>query len=662
MKKSIVVFVVVFVSVFLFLSTLYSFSKEVQALNIPNVDPQNLPLEMTQQQGGSTYDVALQGDFAFVGVGPRLLVLNVADAAHPVLVSQTDVFSGVVTNLTVENQHVYLSAGSNFAIVDVQDVANPVVTAVSPMPGSPRGIVISGTTAFVAEAWHWYGGQHHGGGLYAFDVTNPANPSLLDHFETSASASDVALSGSYAYVTIDYADTSPGPGTFVIDVSDPGNLSQANLFMTPWADGVTVAGQVLYIAAQDSGVGIFDITQPTTPAFLTVKTGPFSARDVAVVGNRAHVAGSTGGLRLLDVTVPASPVDLGSYDLPGFARALKVAVAGNQAFVAYDPIGLHIVDVTDNHNLVNTAVYNPTGWVRTVAKDANFLYLAEAENGIRILHAADLSEVGFYSEATSVYDLVIVGDYAYFVNGSGLSILDVSNTTAVTETGHLTTPGNPQRLQISGHYAYIAAGGLADGGMRIIDVSSPAAPVEVGAFSDESGIGNIDYVRDLTISGTLAYLADSSNGLRIVDISNATNPSEVGSNAAGYIKNVEVFDQYAYAFDGQNLYVIDVSNPAAPNQVVSQTLTSDGSISNTSLANGYLYVTEEGGDLHMLDLANPVAPIEVFATAVAGYAWGVAVDNGAVYVAAAEAGLYTFGEPAMYTDFIYLPAVLRGDS
>lgn len=658
-KKSIVVFFVVFVSVFLSLSTLHSFLGQVQAQNIPAIDrQQSLPIEMIHQQGGSTYDVALQGDYAFVGVGPRLLILNVADAANPVLVGKTDVFSGVVTNVTVENQHVYLSAGGDFAIVDVQNGASPVVTAVYDMPGYARGIAISGTTAFVAEAWYWYGGQYHGGGLYAFDISNPANPSLLDHFETSASASDVALAGSYAYVTIEYSDTTPGPGTFVIDVSNPGSLSQANLFPTPLADGVTAAGNVLYVAAQDYGVGIFDITQPTTPVLLTVHSGAFWARDIAVVGNRAYIAGSTAGLRILDVTTPASPLDLGSYGVSGLARVLKVAVDGNQAYVAYDPVGLHVVDVTDSMNPVETAVYNPTGWVGSVAKSGNLLYAAEAENGIRIYNVSSPyspTEIGFYPK-TAVSLLTVKNNYAYFVNSMGLHILDVSNTDAVTETGSLALSDWPRGLQVIPNYAYLAIGG---DGMRIIDIASPTTPVEVGAFADEPGIDNVDYVSDLTISGTLAYLADSDNGLKIVDISNVTDPSELGAIDVGYIENVEVYSHYAYAFDWQNLYVVDVSNPATPAAVITQTV-SDDSIRSTLFTDGYLYVTEEGGGMRILDLANPAAPVEVFATDLAGYTWDVAVDNGTVYVAAAEAGFYVFGNPITFTDFIYLPAVLRG--
>jgi hypothetical protein len=275
---------------------------------------------MIHQQGGSTYDVALQGDYAFVGVGPRLLILNVADAANPVLVSKTDVFSGVVTNVTVENQHVYLSAGGDFVIVDVQNVVSPVVTAVYDMPGYAKGIVVSGTTAFLVEYRQWVGNQYQGGGFYAFNISDPADPALQDYFGSTGSVSDVAIAENYAYLTTEYPNTT---GLYVIDISDPSNMVQANFISTPGSPIVTVNGDEMYIDNYiTGGVVIYDITQPITPTFLTAYVGPFRAADITVVGNRAYIAGSTAGLRILDVTTPASPLDLGTYSVPGIARAL----------------------------------------------------------------------------------------------------------------------------------------------------------------------------------------------------------------------------------------------------------------------------------------------------------------------------------------------------
>ena len=54
------------------------------------------------------------------------------------------------------------------------------------------------------------------------------------------------------------------------------------------------------------------------------------------------------------------------------------------------------------------------------------------------------------------------------------------------------------------------------------DVSSPSNPTEAG-FCDSP-----DYANTVAITDTLAYVADESAGLRVVDISDVANPVEVG--------------------------------------------------------------------------------------------------------------------------------------
>ena len=68
------------------------------------------------------------------------------------------------------------------------------------------------------------------------------------------------------------------------------------------------------------------------------------------------------------------------------------------------------------------------------------------------------------------------------------------------------------------------AGGLAfvidsTAGLRIIDIGTPSAPVEVGSL-DTPGLA-----ADVRVSGPLAYVADGSGGLRIIDVSTPTSPA-----------------------------------------------------------------------------------------------------------------------------------------
>ena len=46
-------------------------------------------IDLLGQISGATYAVAVAGDYAYAGIGPRLAILDVADPSHPVLVGQT---------------------------------------------------------------------------------------------------------------------------------------------------------------------------------------------------------------------------------------------------------------------------------------------------------------------------------------------------------------------------------------------------------------------------------------------------------------------------------------------------------------------------------------------------------------------------------------------
>jgi hypothetical protein len=105
-------------------------------------------------------------------------------------------------------------------------------------------------------------------------------------------------------------------------------------------------------------------------------------------------------------------------------------------------------------------------------------------------------------------------------NLSGLRVIDVSNPAAPVELGSFITPGFATGVEVVGGLAYVASGTY---GLWVIDVSNPAAPVEIG-FLDTPGSAT-----DVAVVGGLAYVADSHFGLRVIDVSNPAAPVEIGA-------------------------------------------------------------------------------------------------------------------------------------
>ena len=89
-------------------------------------------------------------------------------------------------------------------------------------------------------------------------------------------------------------------------------------------------------------------------------------------------------------------------------------------------------------------------------------------------------------------------------------------------------------------------------GLRIIDVSTPSSPQEVGFFDTDGEAFAV------AVSGSFAYVADYRNGSRIIDISTPSSPQEVGFFDTGILaQGVAVSGNYVYVADGSDgMYII----------------------------------------------------------------------------------------------------------
>ncbi len=65
----------------------------------------------------------------------------------------------------------------------------------------------------------------------------------------------------------------------------------------------------------------------------------------------------------------------------------------------------------------------------------------------------------------------------------GLRIIDVSDPTGPIELGHYDTPGVAQGVEVHGNDAFIATGGL-----LVLDVTDPPLPVEI-AYQPQCRMG-----------------------------------------------------------------------------------------------------------------------------------------------------------------------------
>jgi hypothetical protein len=203
--------------------------------------------------------------------------------------------------------------------------------------------------------------------------------------------------------------------------------------------------------------------------------------------------------------------------------------------------------------------------------------------------------------------VTVVGTFAYVCgDASGLKILDITNPAQPVEMGNFVT-GTVESIVVSGNYAYVPD---PINGLQIIDITNPAQPTLKGTYKLSGAIS------DVTVVGNYAYLTNAESGLTVVDITDPANPTLKGTfDTPGIATSVTVIGNHAYVSDTTSLQVIDISNPASPTFTSSYQIASSQSI---TVINNLVYVTDDDGDndddddnddgspnVKVLDISNP---------------------------------------------------------
>ena len=183
--------------------------------------------------------------------------------------------------------------------------------------------------------------------------------------------------------------------------------------------------------------------------------------------------------------------------------------------------------------------------------------------------------------------------------------------------------------------------------MRIIEVSNPAQPREVGYYDTPWFTWRV--VTDLTSrpGEIYAHVIDKLGSLRIVRVTDAAHPVLIATHAGVY-GDVAVTEGYAYVSGDGGITILDLSDITQPRQV------SSGSaggwvyfIPRLAIAQNRAFVVDESGNMAMADVTDPRRPffhVERFRTRAAP-AEVVALpalpgqENALVYVASGQHGL-----------------------
>jgi len=278
-------------------------------------------------------------------------------------------------------------------------------------------------------------------------------------------------------------------------------------------------------------------------------------------------------LQIVDVTDPSHPQL--ACRLQGIGRDMKeVKTFGHYALCVNQSGPLQIVDLSDPYHAYTAAAYRSdeipgahNAWV----DDDGYAYLAMQGSGRGDLRILDLTDPlhpvprghwthPFQTGFVSCHD-VFVRDNVCYASwfGGGLVILDVSNKDQPRPALNITYPGSQtHNAWPTLDRQHVATTDEMQGGhLRIWEITPSLAQQVAEYASAEDAI-----IHNVHIKGSLAYIAYYSAGVRVVDLSDPAAPREVGAFDTSDLYGtgfVGCWSVYPYAPSGL-CYASDIQN------------------------------------------------------------------------------------------------------
>ena len=141
--------------------------------------------------GGTTKPINIAGQYAYVGEGLGLTVLNISDPDQPVVVGRTHPFA-IINKLVVSGDYVYAAVEpfGDLWVIDVSDPTDPKLVT-SDDRYWIKALSIDGSYLYAVS---------FGGGLNIYDISDPSVLQEVGYLKTTGFGSGVDAAGGVAFV------------------------------------------------------------------------------------------------------------------------------------------------------------------------------------------------------------------------------------------------------------------------------------------------------------------------------------------------------------------------------------------------------------------------------------------------------------------------------
>ncbi|MFO7638825.1 MAG: T9SS type A sorting domain-containing protein [bacterium] len=523
---------------------------------------------------------------------------------------------GRSVEVTGQDSLVFLSLGSEIAIFNFSDPDEPKLLTELQLDFRPTQTYVR-DSLLVTGGWSW---------IETWNIANPVQPVFRGRIPHPVA--DFCLQDSLLFLV-------SGDSFRVFSIADPARPYQLGASRdSGWA--TTVTGNTVVLVLR-SGFGFMDVSDPSAPrrvGFYGGNSISASARGtICCISNDEGGVPQTASFEVLDITNPAMPVrlskltDAGGYD---------IHLADTLAFVSgwQHPYGeFCIIDISSSQAPRRLSMYTTPGdntgiWASLALHRA---FIADWREGLQVLDIRDLAVPTLDTTllvADQAEDIAVSGDYAYVANyAAGMRVLDISRPATPAEVGSIdTTSGGFSSAAVTVRDSFAFVQWWPQPYLRSVSIENPLRPTQAG------GVAVPMIPAALAIQDTFLYLAGRFR-FQVVNVARPREPVLVGSCVTqdGVSFGLAVQDSFAYIISGQ-LQVVNIARPDSPFVVG----TARGGASGIAVLDSFVYVPYAYDTLWVYSVADPSQPRLLFSTPTSIWPRDVALGESTLYVAASR--------------------------
>lgn len=298
--------------------------------------------------GGDAHDIDVEGDIAYLAAYEAgLFTIDVSDPSNPVELGNYKSDDGWAFRVDAQGDFIYMSDFHSFRILEASDPANP--TSIydyhpddedHPWHQFFMEVLVHDTLVFIS--------RHYFNVYNKPEWVNIANPYEPTHFNS-----------------------------VIGQIVNAAHIDNNRFYAVGFPIGHYVHER-----------SVFQVQELLHANGASSNLTNIHMMDVHACGDRAYVAANDDGLMVFDVTHISAPILLASY-LQN-ETALNVQVRDAFAFVACGWNGLKVVDVSNPSEMILIAEYRSTDYVRELHLDGDYLYVADGYNGLAVFDISGL--------------------------------------------------------------------------------------------------------------------------------------------------------------------------------------------------------------------------------------------------------------------------------